>query len=209
MIAVLRRYLTVVLIVAPVIAGAQESNNANTEGEVTQPVDGNSTNGLSMGVTENGLQTGQTYTAETHGDWEVRCVKTENGNDPCQLYQLLSDDQENRVAEISMFNLPGEGPAVAGATVITPLETLLTEPLRLNVDAGQARLYPYRFCTRVGCFARLGFTAEEIEIFRKGASGSVSLVAAGAPDQLISLKLSLTGFTAGWADVVERNTVAE
>ena len=38
--------------------------------------------------------------------WEQRCVRTEDGADPCQLYQLLKDADGNSVAEISMFSLP-------------------------------------------------------------------------------------------------------
>lgn len=209
MFVVLRRFLLVLLLGAHVPAFAQDAGDAATEGEESTTVDGNSTNGLSMGVAATEIQIGQTYVADVHGDWEVRCVKTEGGKDPCQLYQLLQDGQGNSVAEINLFNLPDEGPAVAGATVITPLETLLTEPLRLVIDGGQARLYPYRFCTRVGCFARLGFTAEEIEAFKKGVSGTVSIVAAAAPDQMVDLNMSLIGFTAGWANVVERNAAVE
>jgi invasion protein IalB len=38
-----------------------------------------------------GEQPGQTYVAATHGAWEQRCVRTADGPDPCQLYQLLLD----------------------------------------------------------------------------------------------------------------------
>lgn len=151
---------------------------------------------LSLGSVE--PQVGDTYVAEEFTDWELRCVRTEDGNDPCQLYQLLTDSDGNAVAEFNIFALPEGGQAVAGATVITPLETLLTAQLRLNVDAGQVKRYPYSFCTQIGCFARLGFTAPEIEEFKRGASANVTIVAAGAPEQPVELSASLSGFTAGW-----------
>ncbi len=59
-------------------------------------------------------------------EWEQRCIRTESGADPCQLYQLLKDDQGKSVAEFTIFGLPAGWPAVAGATIIVPLETLLT-----------------------------------------------------------------------------------
>ena len=24
---------------------------------------------------------------ETQGDWDIRCIRTETGNDPCQIFQ--------------------------------------------------------------------------------------------------------------------------
>ena len=141
---------------------------------------------------------GRRYEREVYGDWQVRCVKTESGQDPCQLYQLLSDGQGNSVAEFSIFNLPEGQQAMAGATVITPLETLLTAELRIQVDDGQVRRYPYSYCSQVGCFARVGFTAGEVDAFKAGNAGKVVIVPAAAPDQNVALTLSLTGFTAAW-----------
>ena len=73
------------------------------------------------------------------------------------------------------------------------------------VDAGQARRYPYSFCSQAGCFARLGFTAGEIDAFKAGNAGKVLIVPAAAPDQTVELTLSLTGFTAGWNALQEAN----
>ncbi|NHW17240.1 invasion associated locus B family protein, partial [Escherichia coli] len=89
---------------------------------------------------------GSTYVSETFGDWEQRCVRRPEGNDPCQIYQLLRDADGNAVAEMSVFPLPAGQPAVAGSTIITPLETLLTKNITIAVDGGQARRYPFEFC---------------------------------------------------------------
>ncbi len=161
--------------------------------------------GLSMGE-EQGPQVGQTYTLEEFNDWDVRCVRTESGNDPCQLYQLLDDEDGNSVAEISIFPLPStEGPAVAGATIITPLETLLTAQISLRVDTGQVKRYPFSWCSSVGCFSRIGLTAEEVVSFRRGAEAVMSIRPVAAPDQTVDLAISLAGFTAGYEAVAEAN----
>lgn len=186
----------------------QEQNNAqeNTAQEEAPSADGNTADGLSTGTPANaGPQVGQTYVADTFQDWEMRCVRANAGKDPCQLYQLLKDSEGNSVAEFSMFNLPEGGQAVAGATIITPLETLLTAQLRLSVDGGEAKLYPYSFCSGVGCFSRVGFVAEEIANFKKGASAQVTIVPAAAPEDTVDLKVSLSGFTAGWNAVIAAN----
>lgn len=160
--------------------------------------------GLSMGETDIATgepQVGDTYIREEHGDWEIRCVRTEQETDPCQMYQLLSDQSGNSVAEISLFPLPAGQQAAAGATIITPLETLLTEQLRLSVDGGQAKRYPYTFCSAVGCFSRVGFTAEEVNQFKRGANAILRVVPAAAPDQLVELTISLIGFTAAYDSI--------
>lgn len=161
---------------------------------------------LAMGQDPNGglpgrdqVAVGATYLAQTFEKWEQRCAKTEAGKDPCQLYQLLKDGEGNSVAEISLFALPKGGQAVAGASFMAPLETLLTAQLRISVDTGQTRIYPFAFCTKEGCIARLGFTAEELDAFRKGARATVTIVPAAAPDTDVNLDLSLKGFTAGFA----------
>ncbi len=130
---------------------------------------------------------------------------TANGSDPCQLYQLLKDADGNSVAEISLFDLPEGGQAAAGATFMAPLETLLTANLRIGVDSGQPRIYPFAFCTQSGCVARLGFTAEEVAAFKKGIKAVLTIVPAAAPDQEVVLDMTLKGFTAGFAAVTTAN----
>ena len=168
---------------------------------------------LSMGVEPRpGLplqadaEVGQTYLAASFDKWQQRCVKTADGSDPCQLYQLLQDKDGNSVAEISFFDLPAGGQAAAGATFMAPLETLLTANLRIGVDAGKVRIYPFAFCTKAGCVARLGFAADEVASFKKGINGVLTIVPAAAPDQEVVLDMTLKGFTAGFAAVTAANT---
>jgi len=138
---------------------------------------------------------GQPYTRETHGDWEIRCIRTENGKDPCQLYQLIQDDQGNAVAEISLFPFPPGQPAAAGATIATPLETLLTEQVSIRVDDGKTLAYPFTYCTVQGCFARIGLTEEDITAYKQGSVARVRIVPLATPDSEVILAMSLKGFT--------------
>jgi invasion protein IalB len=128
----------------------------------------------------------------------MRCLKAAEGPDPCQLYQLLLDEASNPVAEISMFPLPEGSRAAAGATIVVPLETLLTEQVTLSVDGSTPRRYPLTFCNAAGCVARVGFTAEEVAQFKAGNAATLTIVPAAAPDQVVTLAISLVGFTAGF-----------
>lgn len=149
---------------------------------------------------ETELQVGQPYIREEHGDWALRCLKSAEGEtDPCQLYQLLFDANGNSVAEISLFPLPEGGRAAVGATIVVPLETLLTQQLTISVDGGDARRYPFTFCNTAGCVARVGFTTDELNQFKRGNAATMRMVPAAAPDEAVLLNISLTGFTAGFA----------
>lgn len=160
---------------------------------------------LSMGAeaapvlkTKETAAVGEGYLAANFELWEQRCEKTAEGKDPCQLFQLLKDADGNPVAEFSIFTLPKGGKAEAGATIVGPLETLLTANIAIAIDTGKPKLYPFTFCTQVGCVARVGFTAEEIAQFKKGAKATMTIVPAVAPDQKVDLDISLKGFTAGY-----------
>lgn len=148
---------------------------------------------------------GTSYVEARFEAWEQRCIRTEDGSDPCQLYQLLKDSDGNAVAEFSLFNLPTGGQAVAGATVVVPLETLLTENLLMTVDTSSPRVYPFTFCSTIGCVARIGFTAAEVEQFKRGAKAVLTIVPVVAPDQKVTVDLSLKGFTAGYTAVSATN----
>jgi len=158
--------------------------------------------GLALGQTETNTGVGSTYLKEVEGDWDLQCIRAPEGQaDPCEMVQLLKEANGNPVVEMRIFALPAGGQAVAGATVITPLETLLTEPLRIGVDGGAAKRYPYSWCSKVGCVSRLGLTAEDIAGFKRGAQGTLTIVPAAAPDQKVELPISLTGFTAAWGSL--------
>jgi invasion protein IalB len=195
---------------------AEGETAAPVEGEAAAPVEGEAApaegaavpdpNALNLGTEETPADgPGTMYVEATHGDWEQRCFRTEDGSNPCQLYQLLKDAEGNAVAEISMFDLPDGGQAVAGASIVAPLETLLTESLRLKIDTGAAKVYPFTWCAPIGCIARVGFTAEEVAQFKAGAKAVVTIVPVVAPDQTVDLDLSLVGFTAGYDAMVAAN----
>lgn len=139
---------------------------------------------------------GKPYVAEEFGDWDLRCIRTEDGADPCQLYQLLKEKESgNPVSEITLVNLPDGNKVSVGATIITPLETLLLEQLNFTIDTGKPVSYPFSFCTQVGCVARLGFTTDEVEQLKKGKTASVTVVPVANPNAKVTVQISLNGFT--------------
>ncbi|WBU65506.1 invasion associated locus B family protein [Paracoccus aerodenitrificans] len=168
-------------------AATGESAEAPAEGEAAEP------------AAPEEPQLGSYYERESHQDWSLRCIRTESGADPCELYQLMRDGQGNSVAEITLIPLQNGAEAVAGATIVSPLETDLTAGLALRVDSAQPKAYPFNFCAPVGCVSRVGLTEAELNSLKRGNQATVSLLPYGAtPDQVVELPLSLTGFTAGY-----------
>jgi len=142
---------------------------------------------------------GQAYIRETNGDWGMECLYVPEGQEePCQMFQALLDDSGNTVANVRIFRLPEGVQAAAGALIAVPLETLLTAQLTLGIDEGITKRYPFTVCDRLGCYARIGFTNEDITAFKKGAVAKLGLVPYVAPDQRLQLSLSLKGFTASF-----------
>lgn len=181
------------LLVQASFAFAQEATDETTPAE-TAPAD----DGLALGEPV-GPQPGEPYIRETFDDWALRCIKAPEGErDPCNLYQLLMNETGLAVAEFNFFRLPEGGRAAAGANVVVPLETLLTQQLTMSVDGANTRRYPFTFCNAAGCVARIGFTPEEVDQLKRGAQATLRLVPAAAPTEQVVLTLSLKGFTAGY-----------
>jgi len=169
----------------------------------TEPAATTADSDLALGQEVGNEGLGSAYNKESIGDWTLQCIRTEEETDPCQLYQLLKDKDGNDVAEISLFRLPEGGQAIAGATVIAPLGTLLTAQLTIGVDTATGKRYPFTFCNAIGCYARIGLTKEDVAAFKRGANATITLVPYDAPDVKVELGLSLKGFTAGY-EVVTR-----
>ena len=146
-----------------------------------------------------------TYVKATYDDWEMQCIKTKDGKDPCQMYQVLKDAKGGNVADISLFGLPAGGKAVAGATIMVPMDTLLTQNLTIQVDSAEPRVYPFTFCQPMGCFARIGLTQGELDAYKKGGKATITIVPLASPNQKVTADISLKGFTNAYNAVVKSN----
>ena len=177
-----------------------EDQAAQTETDEGQTLTGEDQLDLGQPVTDD-PQLGQRYSKEKIGDWDLACIKTEAETDPCSMLQILNGEDGTPIAEFSLFRISNGTQAVAGATVIVPLETLLPAQLTIAVDANPGKRYNYSFCNPVGCVAQIGLTQADIDAFKKGGSAKISLRPAPAPDQLVELTMSLKGFTASFEKV--------
>ena len=72
-----------------------------------------------------------------------------------------------------------------------PLETLLSVPLIIRYSETNAKQYPYTFCNKVGCVARIGFSQDDIDLMKAGDRAMMSITHIQQPDQAITLPMSL------------------
>jgi invasion protein IalB len=147
------------------------------------------------------VQPGQTYAKKVYGDWELLCVKTAEGPEPCEMGQLILDENSNAIADVRVFPLPPGNAAIAGGTFINPLGVALQNGIVFGVDDKETKQYPYQFCTSVGCIARVGFTPLELQAMRKGKNGKLVFRMMNSGDQQVAVNVSLKGFATGYAEL--------
>ncbi|NIZ14657.1 invasion associated locus B family protein [Phaeobacter sp. HF9A] len=200
--------LALLLASALPIAAQEASDQAATDAATEETQAPSADQLLDLGTpADAALQVGQRYSKEKFGDWDLACVRSESENDPCSLLQVLLDEDGGPVAEVTMFRIDQEGgQAVAGATVIAPLETLLPAGLTISVDGAPGKRYNFSFCNGAGCVAQIGLTEADINAFKQGTKAMFSLRPATSPETVVSVPMSLKGFTAGYnaVDVVKQ-----
>lgn len=138
---------------------------------------------------------------ETYGTWEIRCV---GETDTCFMYQLMIGENDVPLAELSIIKLPAGSEAVAGATVISPLGTILTRGLTVQVDDKEASRYPFNWCVQPGCFSRFGLTDLLVNDMKSGTDLKVIVFSLADPANPVSVSASLEGFTAAFEALPHR-----
>ncbi|KPQ07541.1 MAG: Invasion protein B, involved in pathogenesis [Rhodobacteraceae bacterium HLUCCA12] len=149
---------------------------------------------------------GEPYLAETYDDWEILCTQFEDADEEvCEMYQLLLDEEESPIAEISIAALPPDSEVAAGATITTPLETFLPAGVGWSIgDDDNMRVEGFRMCAAIGCIARVGFNQDEIDEMKAGSHANITIAPFVAIDQPIDIRVSLIGFTAALEDLQSR-----
>lgn len=141
---------------------------------------------------------GEVYLVDTFSDWQKLCVRSERQTETCHIYQLLIDDNGHPTAEVSIVRILGEEGIPAGATITTPLETLLTERLSFSIEPGVSADYPFSWCDRRGCYVRAALSDDDIFSMKEGSSGLITITSLSTPNQPMELEVSFLGFSAAF-----------
>ena len=147
-------------------------------------------------VDSNTLPVGQPYLSDTFKDWQKMCVKSKRETDPCYIYQLIKDQENLPIGEITIAKSDELEGVSAIATILTPLGTLLTADLLLEFDSETSSTYPYSWCDKAGCYVRAALSDDEVFAMKKGRFGKIYIETITAPGQRFSMPFSFIGFTA-------------
>ena len=135
------------------------------------------------------------YIKERIKDWNLKCIEPIDSIERCEANQIIFNQKQRPVAEISIFKLPKGQIAAAAATIIVPLETVLNEGLVLEMQDLEPKKYQFKFCNSIGCYSQIGLTIEELEALKSKGKASIFLKHLSSGDQQIVIPISLSGFT--------------
>ena len=135
------------------------------------------------------------YIKERIKDWNLKCIEPIDSIERCEANQIIFNQKQQPVAEISIFKLPKGQIAAAAATIIVPLETALNEGLVLEIQDLEPKKYQFKFCNSIGCYSQIGLTLEELEALKRKGKASIFLKHLSSGDQQIVIPISLSGFT--------------
>ena len=86
-----------------------------------------------------------------------------------------------------------------GGECLRPFETAFAETfsvvLVIRYSDANAKQYPYTFCNKIGCIARIGFSQEDVDLMKAGDRAILSITHIQQPEQAITFPMSLAGFT--------------
>ena len=143
------------------------------------------------------------YIKERFENWSLKCIKPVNSIERCEANQIIFNQKQQPVAEISIIKLPKGQVAAAAATIIVPLETILSEGLVLAIQELEPKKYQFKFCNSLGCYSQIGLTDDEVEALKRKEKASIFLKHISSGDQQIVIPMSLDGFTKTFSNVVQ------
>ncbi len=192
-------HLSLIALLAATPAISQETTTT-PEAEAQTTPDASEGSGSEAAAT---TPTSNVYTKE-QGDWVTVCEQVLTGDDPCgSMQQVLKGAEGNDVMQIELNRLAGANAPAAVMLINTPLLTLLPEGVALSIDGGKTARVPFFVCDNSKCIARVSMRDEDVAAFKRGQSATLSVVPANAPDQRISVQMSLSGFTAAYDSLKE------
>ena len=143
------------------------------------------------------------YIKERFKNWTLKCIKPVNSIERCEANQIIFNQKKQPVAEISIIKLPKGQVAAAAATIIVPLETILSEGLVLAIQELEPKKYQFKFCNSLGCYSQIGLTDDEVEALKRKEKASIFLKHISSGDQQIVIPMSLDGFTKIFSNLIQ------
>ena len=131
---------------------------------------------------------------QRYQDWAVRCGPLITGDgkkvERCVMIQIAGKDN-TPIAQIELTRSPQKDQYITQFT--TPLGSVLTTGLRLQIDDGEVIRLPYQFCMNTGCRVVLPAKQEFIDSMQKGRTLHIAFDLING--KTANAQISLLGFT--------------
>jgi invasion protein IalB len=134
-------------------------------------------------------------------DWVLRCGRSEQGPEVCEMQQLRTDSEGRTVMAVAIGTAPGR-PEV-GLLIMLPLGILLPAGVTLQIDGGGDVPLQVDWCERQGCRIEMPVEAALLNRLKAGREAKVFFEAIDPEGQAqrLGIPISLLGFTAALSEL--------
>lgn len=129
-------------------------------------------------------------------DWILRCGRSEQGPEVCEMQQEQTDDDGRPIMAVAVGTVPGTSDL--GLLVMLPLGILLPPGVTLQVDGGAETPLEVQLCDRRGCRIEKLVEPELLNRLKAGREATVFFEALDPQGRArrLGVPISLLGFTA-------------
>jgi invasion protein IalB len=129
-------------------------------------------------------------------DWTLRCGRSEQGPEVCEIWQLRNDNEGRTVMAVALGTAPGTSNPVL--LIILPLGISLPAGVTLAIDGGAQTPLQVERCERQGCRIEMLVEPDLLNRLKAGREAKVFFEALDPKGQIqrLGVPISLLGFTA-------------
>ncbi len=100
-------------------------------------------------------------TTAVFGDWTVTCNPRQGQPSLCEA-ALTLQDQQRQIAMVFAIGRPVHDQPLHAVVRVLPVNTRVSAPVRLVIDAADPVVIPFQQCNQLGCFADLELRDESL-----------------------------------------------
>src|SRR5919106_2941691 len=145
---------------------------------------------------EGAAQPGLEVTERKFQDWLLRCGRSQQGPEVCELQQQQTDSEGRTVMAVAVGTVPGSSDL--GLLIILPLGILLPPGVSLAIDGGAEVPLRVERCERQGCRIEMLLEPALLNRLKAGREAKGFFEAYDPEGELtrLGVPISLLGFTA-------------
>jgi invasion protein IalB len=147
-------------------------------------------------------QPGLEMTERKFQDWTLRCGRSQQGPEVCEVQQQTIDNEGRTVMAVAVGTLPGTSDL--GLLIILPLRILLPSGVALAIDGGSEIPLQVDWCEQHGCRIEMLIGSDLLNRLKAGHEAKVFFEALDPEGQRRSLgyPISLLGLTAALNELI-------